>query len=145
MLTSNSIIYRHLTKGLRTSLALGFSHSTTDSHHFFGYTSIFWKEGGRRRIGNLLSFWQLSTIISSRESQISFALQMLISSGRFINLRILNFGSMNSMMELELLLSSSVVPIISSIFSQCRTWILSRFTRFDSNTRGNNFFILLHL
>ena len=146
-----TILY-YFTKRRRTSFALGCSHSTTDSHHSSGHASMFQREGGgdgwpfssnRRQIGILFSFSQDVTSISLRELQISFALQMLFSSGKQTNSRVINFGRMTSVMELEVLLSSSVVPIISSIFSQLKTAILSRFTRFGSNTSGNSFFILL--
>jgi len=145
--------YLNSTKGRRTSFALGCSHSTTVSHHSSGHISILLKEGGGdgwpfssngRQIGILFSFSHFITQISSRELKVSFALQMLFSSGNLCNLRVLKFGSSNSVMELEELLSSSVVPIISSIFSQTPTIITSRFTRFGSNTSGNNNFILLH-
>ena len=134
----------NFTKGRRTSFALGCSHSTTVSHHSFDFIFILLREGGGdgwpfssngRQIGILFSLSQSSTVISSRELQISFALQMLFSSGKYLSLRVLNFGSINFVMEMEVLLSSSVVPIISSIFSQKETTILSKFTRFGWKIR----------
>ena len=136
--------------GRRTSFALGCSHSTTLSHHSFGYASILPREGGRdgcpfssngRLIGILFSFSQFVASIILRESQISFALQMLFSSGNPLNSRFLNSGNLNSV-----LLSSSdpVAPIISSNFAHSTTLIPFRFARFGNKTRGNKFFIFLH-
>uniref|UniRef100_A0A6N2KBT0 Uncharacterized protein n=1 Tax=Salix viminalis TaxID=40686 RepID=A0A6N2KBT0_SALVM len=85
------------------------------------------------RISMLL---HLCTSIRWRESQISFALQMLFSFGNPCNLRDLNFGSWNSLLSSPIAPpSSDLVPIISSIFSHCLTSILSRFTRYGSKTR----------
>jgi hypothetical protein len=75
---------------------------------------------------------KLDALICCRELQISFALQMLASSGKYPHLRILNFGRLNFVMEQQLLSSpiipsSSHVAIISSILSQQYTLISSRF------------------
>uniref|UniRef100_A0A6N2KR30 Uncharacterized protein n=1 Tax=Salix viminalis TaxID=40686 RepID=A0A6N2KR30_SALVM len=67
------------------------------------------------------NFSQYNTSITWRESQISFALQMLFNFGNPLNSTYLNFGSL----KLLLSISDLVPPIISSIFSQQETSILS--------------------
>ena len=125
--------YQNFTKGPRTSFASGCSHSTTDSHHSSGYARMYLREGGGdgwpfssngRQIGILFSFSHFITIISSRELHINFALQILFSSGKWYNSRVLNFGSINFVMGLELLLSSSCyVWTQNGCWQPCQTWL----------------------
>uniref|UniRef100_A0A6N2KKB1 Uncharacterized protein n=1 Tax=Salix viminalis TaxID=40686 RepID=A0A6N2KKB1_SALVM len=84
------------------------------------------------RISMLL---QYDTLISWRESQISFALQMLFSSSNPCNLKDLNFGSLNLLLSSSITPSSSdlVPPIISSIFIKSSTSYSSRFTTHPRN------------
>uniref|UniRef100_A0A6N2L217 Uncharacterized protein n=1 Tax=Salix viminalis TaxID=40686 RepID=A0A6N2L217_SALVM len=75
---------------------------------------------------------KISLWISLLKSDISFALQMLFSSGKSLKCSPINFGSLNSLLMLSSLITPSssnlVPPIISSIFSQSSTLIVSRFT-----------------
>uniref|UniRef100_A0A6N2KBU0 Uncharacterized protein n=1 Tax=Salix viminalis TaxID=40686 RepID=A0A6N2KBU0_SALVM len=68
------------------------------------------------------------TVISWRELQISFALQMLFSSGNSSNLRYINFGSWNSLLSSPItpLSSDLVPPMISIHLPQLATFISSR-------------------
>uniref|UniRef100_A0A6N2KAY9 Uncharacterized protein n=1 Tax=Salix viminalis TaxID=40686 RepID=A0A6N2KAY9_SALVM len=85
------------------------------------------------------------TLIFWRESQITFALQLLFSSGNPCNLTDLNFGSLNLLLSSPITPSSSdlVPPMISFIFPQLATFISSRFTR-QLQEDGTRISMLLH-